>query len=125
MGLLDPAVRPLRALLGGAEREVERTLPVLEIEDIQKQILDGVGAMRRATESIDSHVQAVDTLASAVPTLTAAVQALTAQLAALSEALAPMIAAEHEVAKVERRAARLGDLLGHHPRDPGSELPRD
>ena len=125
MGLLDPAVRPLQALLGGAEREVESTLPVREIEDIQKQILDGVGAMRRATESIDSHVQAVDTLASALPTLTAAVQALTAQLAALSEALAPMIAAEHEVEKVERSAARLGDLLGHHSRDRGSESPQD
>jgi hypothetical protein len=125
MGLLDTALRPLQALLGGAEREVERTLPVLDIEDIQKQILDGVGAMRRATESIDSHVQAIDTLASALPTLTAAVQALTAQLATLSEALAPMIAAEHEVARVERRAARIGDLLGHHPRDPGSEAPQD
>jgi hypothetical protein len=123
VGLLDAATRPLRALLGSAEHEVEETLPVHEIEDIQKQILEGVGAMRRATESIDSHVAAVDALANSMPTLTAAVEALTAQLALLSEVVAPVSAAEREVADVEHRLARLGGLFGHQPHGSEPEPP--
>ena len=118
MGLTDIAMRPLRVVLGSAEHEVEDVLPVRDIEDIQSQILDGVGALRRATESIESHVAVVEALAATLPVLTAAVQELTAQLAEIVAVLAPVTEAEKEMAKVEHELTRpLGALLGRHHRD--------
>jgi hypothetical protein len=117
VGILGIALRPIRSVIGAAEHEAEVVTPVREIEEIQKQILDGVGAMRRATESIEAHVEVVDTLANTLPTLTAAVQELTEQLAAVVTVLAPLSAAERDVAKVEREFTRLGGLFGvHHGR---------
>jgi chromosome segregation ATPase len=129
MGITDIAMRPLRVLLGSAEHEVEDAMPVREIEEIQTQILDGVGALRRATESIESHVEVVEALATTLPLLTAAVQELTAQLAEIVTVLAPVTEAEQEMAKVEHEFSRIGGLLGHHreqiptPRDPGGSDP--
>jgi chromosome segregation ATPase len=129
MGITDLAMRPLRVLLGSAEHEVEDALPVREIEDIQTQILDGVGALRRATESIESHVEVVDALATTLPVLTAAVQDLTAQLAEIVAVLAPVTEAERDMAKVEHEFSRLGGLLGHRreqaptSQDPGGPDP--
>jgi len=121
VGILDTVFRPVRAVFGVAEHTAEQAMPVREIEDIQKQILEGVGALRHATESIESHVDVVESLAEAVPTLTTAVQSLTLQLAQLVEALAPITAAERGVAQVEHEFSRLGGLFGHEHRRTADE----
>ena len=89
MDIVDLAFKPLRAVVGATEHEVERTLPVKDIEGIQAQILEGVGALGRATESIESHVEVVDTLASSLPELTAAVNALSIAARASSSRFSP------------------------------------
>jgi len=121
MGLLDAALSPLRSVIGAAEHDAERALPVRDIEEIQKQILEGVNEMRHATESIEAHVEVVEALAAALPVLTAAVVTLSEQLGQLTTMLAPVAAmerdvakTEHEVAKAEHVASRLGGLFGRH-----------
>jgi hypothetical protein len=127
MGITDIAMRPFRVLLGSAEHEVEDALPVREIEEIQTQILDGVGALRRATESIESHVEVVEALATTLPALTAAVQELTIQLGEIVAVLVPVTEAERDMAKVEHEFSRIGGLLGgrHREQTPAQQDPGD
>jgi hypothetical protein len=110
MGLVDRALGPIRSALGTAEHEaeheVERALPVGEVEGIQKQILEGMNALRHTTESIEAHVAVVETLAAALPPMTDAVTALTVRLGELLEVLAPIAAVERELAGAERDVAR-------------------
>ncbi len=123
MGLIDRAFGPLRSVLGnaehGAEREVERVLPVGEVEAIQTQILDGMNAVRRATESIDSHVAVVATLANSLTPMTAALTALTARLGELQEVLAPIAALEREIATAEHDVSRATHLFRRHGQPDG------
>jgi hypothetical protein len=110
VGLLDVALAPLRAVLGGAERETEHLLPVRDIEEIQARVLSTAESIRRATESIESHIQVVEVLASSIPPLTEAVERLTVQLSELNGVLAPMAGVERDVSRLEhlfgRRRAR-------------------
>ena len=130
MGLIDAALSPLRAVLGVAEREAEHVLPVRDIEEIQERVLDGVDAIRKATESVESHVAVLETLATSLPPLTDAVTQLTVQLGELLAVIAPIAAAEREVAKVhqeiekvEGELGRVGHLFGR--RRPGAGGPEE
>lgn len=120
MGLVDLAFGPIRSVLGGAEHEaeheVERVLPVTEVEGIQEQILEGMNALRRATESIAAHVEVVDALAAALPPMTEAVTALTVRLGELMEVLAPIAAVEQELDRAERDVARATHFFKRRPR---------
>ena len=122
MGLVDVALGPIRSVIGTAEHEAEHAMPVRDIEEIQQQILEGVNAMRHATESVEAHIEVVEALAAAVPTLTAAVVSLTEQLGQITRVLAPVAAVEQDFAKTEQEvvraehvASRLGGLFGRHP----------
>jgi hypothetical protein len=119
MGLLDLALAPIRAVLGGAEDEVEHMLPVRDIEHIQARVLETAEAIKGATESIESHVAVIETLATSVQPLTLAVEQLTVQLVELTKLLAPVAAAEREV-------SRVGHLFSRHHDLPASpETPQD
>jgi hypothetical protein len=113
MDILGAAFRPLRAVLGVAEQEAEQVLPVRDIEAIQRRVLDGVEAVRQATESIESHVEVLETLATSLPPLTDAVTQLTVQLGDILTVIAPLAAVERDVARAEhflfRRRGRGGD----------------
>lgn len=109
MDLIGAALSPIRAVLGAAEREAEDVLPVREIEEIQQRVLEGVQAVRSATESIESHVEVLETLATSLPPLTEAVTQLSVQLGEILQVIAPIAAAErgvatlgHDVEKAER-----------------------
>jgi len=115
MGLLDLAFAPVRAVLGVAEREGEKALPVRDIEQIQTKVLETAEAIRLATETIEQHVEVVETLATSVPPLTTAVEQLTLQLVELTKLLAPVAAAERDVARVEGFFSR---RHRHEPADP-------
>jgi hypothetical protein len=108
MGLLDLALAPLRRLAGAVEHEVvERTT-------VDDRILDGVEAVRRATDSIERHVEVIETLATSLPPLTESVTRLTEQLNQLMALTAPLAAAEREVSRLEHLFGR----HRHHPDDP-------
>ncbi len=106
MGLLDLALTPLRMLLGQAEQEAEEVLPVREIEEIQNRVLDTAESIKRATESIESHVLVVESLATSIAPLTEAVADLTRQLAAINEVLAPLAGVERDVTRIEHLLGR-------------------
>src|ERR1700678_4328275 len=116
MGLIDTALSPLRAVLGSVEREAEHAIPVKEIQGIQERVLETGEAIRKATESIEAHVEVLESLASSVPQLTDAVGLLTVQLGGIVEVLKPVAAMEADVAKV-------GHLFGR--RNKGDSAPSD
>jgi hypothetical protein len=117
VGLLQIALAPLRSVLGVAESEAEHVLPVRDIEDIQRRVLEGVEAVRGATESIESHVEVLESLATSLPPLTDAVTQLTVQLGELLTVIAPIAAVERDVARAEHFFTR------HRRRDPGPPAP--
>jgi methyl-accepting chemotaxis protein len=113
MGLIELALAPLRAVIGGAEHEAEHVLPVRDIEEIQARALDTAESIKRATESIESHVRVVETLATSleplaqsIGPLTEAVAALTHELASINEVLAPLAGAERDLTRVEHLFGR-------------------
>ncbi len=95
--MLEFLFRPLRSVLGVAERELET--PIVEAE---REIIAAVEAIQRATESIEHHVEVIEGLATAVGPLTDSVNQLTKTLADVVTLLAPMAEAEHEVDRVKR-----------------------
>lgn len=115
MRLFDLALAPVRYVLGGAEHEAEAVLPVRDIEDIQTRVLDTAESIKRATESIESHVIVVESLATSIGPLTDAVADLTRQLAEINQVLGPL-------AGVERDVSRLEHVFGRRRRQP-RELP--
>ena len=107
--MLEFFFRPLRSVLGAAEHEV--TTP---LEDTEREILDAVEAIHRATDSIEHHVEVIEGLATSVRPLTDSVNHLTATMADLVTLLAPVAKAEHGVERVEH-------LFGHHRHEDAPE----
>jgi hypothetical protein len=104
VNLLDVAFAPLRAVLGGAGREVGTDLR--DIEHIQTRVLDTAESIKRATETIEAHVVVIESLVGAIPPLTQAVVELTRQLAELNQVLAPMAGVERDVSRFEHLFGR-------------------
>jgi hypothetical protein len=105
--------RPLRSVLGIAERQVAAPL-----EETERKIVEAAGAIQRATESIERHVEVVEGLATSVGPLTESVNRLTETMANLVTILGPLAAAEHEVQRAER-------LFGLRRRRKTTEAPAD
>jgi len=105
VGLLDLVLNPIRSVLGSAEREV------MDHTTVDDKLLDGVEAVRRATESIERHVEVVEGLALTLPALTESVTRLTDQLNELLQVIAPIAAVERDVQRVE---GFFGRHLRHH-----------
>jgi hypothetical protein len=120
MRILDIATAPFRLVFGAAEQQVEGAAPMREVEDVEKEIAAAVAALRRASESIESHVAVLEALAGTLPTLTAAVQTLTDELGEIAAVLRPLSAAERDAEKLEREFeheyTRLGGLFGRRSR---------
>jgi phage-related minor tail protein len=95
--MLEFLSRPLRSALGIAEHEMSAPLQAAE-----QEIIEAASAIRRATESIEHHVEVVEGLATSVGPLTESVNQLTATMGDLVTLLAPLARAEHEFQQVER-----------------------
>jgi methyl-accepting chemotaxis protein len=108
--MLDFFIRPIRSMLGSAERDVAES--VHETRDIEANMLGAVRAIEGATESIEKHVAVIETLATSVDPLRASVDRLTDTMQELVAMMAPMATAEHEIHRVGRLFGR------HHPEDP-------
>ncbi len=112
--MLDFVTRPIRAVLGGTERDVAATLH--ETRDIEAGMLGAVDAIENATASIERHVEVIETLATSVDPLRASVDRLTDTMQELVAMMAPMAAAEHEMQRVGRFFGR-----HRHEEHPGDE----
>ena len=113
--MLDFLIRPIQSVLGGAERDVAKT--VHETRDIEANMLGAVRAIEDATESIEKHVAVIETLATSVDPLRASVDRLTDTMQELVAMMAPMETAEHEMHRVGRFFGR------HHHDDSPTEDP--
>jgi hypothetical protein len=122
MDLLNPVLKPVRALLRDES-------PLGDLENIQEHILATGEAIKAATESIEGHVAVLEsltdtlnqtlpalnaTLSSTLPALVAAVEDLAVKLNVVSEALAPVVHAEADLGKV-------GHIFGRHQHDEAAE----
>jgi len=96
-GMLEFVVRPLRSILGVAEHEMASPLA-----DTEREVVEAVNAIRRATESIERHVEVIEGLATAIGPLTESVNQLTRTLADVTALMAPIESAEHEVDRVKQ-----------------------
>jgi uncharacterized protein YoxC len=90
--MLRPVRSVVRVLNEGAVKPLEQT---------ERETLDAVRAIDRATQSIEHHVEVIETLATSVAPLTASVDRLTETMRDLVEVLGPLAAAEHEVHRAE------------------------
>jgi methyl-accepting chemotaxis protein len=106
--MLDFLIRPIRSVLGGAERDAVESLH--ETRDIEANMLGAVRAIENATESIEKHVAVIETLATSVDPLRASVDRLTDTMQELVGMMAPMATAEHEM-------HRVGRFFGRHHHD--------
>src|SRR3954447_7155323 len=106
--MFDFLTSPIRAVLGGTEREVVES--VRETRDIEANVLGAVRAIENATASIEQHVAVIEGLATSIDPLRASVEALTASMQDIVALMAPMAAAEHEV-------HRVGSFFGRHRHD--------
>lgn len=106
--LLNLFFRPVRSALGLAEHEV--TAP---LEETEREIVDAAGAIHRASESIERHVEVIEGLATSVGPLTESVNQLTATMVDLVTLLAPM-------GKAERGVERAEHFFGFHRHDEAS-----
>lgn len=116
--MLDFLIRPIQSVLGGAERDVAKT--VHETRDIEANMLGAVRAIEDATESIEKHVAVIETLATSVDPLRASVDRLTDTMQELVAMMAPMETAEHEMHRVGRFFGR-----HHHDDAPTEDAPAE
>ena len=104
--MLDFLLRPVRSVLGAAEHEIVAP---------EHEILDAVGAIHAATESIERHVATIEGLATAVGPLADSVDRLTATMNELVTMLGPLAGAERSIDRVERRFAFRRHHEPHNP----------
>ena len=94
--MFDFVLRPVRSVVRVLSEDA-----VNPLEQTERETLDAVRAIDRATESIEHHVEVIETLATSVGPLTASVDRLTETMRDLVETLGPLAAAEHELRRAE------------------------
>jgi uncharacterized protein YoxC len=104
--VFDFVVRPVRSVARALNQDALRPL-----EETERETLDAIRAIDRATESIEHHVEVIETLATSVAPLTESVERLNQTVRDLVEVLAPLAAAEHEVQRAERGAEQVEHFL--------------
>lgn len=116
--MLKPARSVFRALNEDALRPLEET---------ERETLDAVKAIDRATVSIEHHVEVIETLATSVGPLTESVDRLNETMRDLVRMLGPLAGAEREVQSVEREAEAAEHFFGFRrhkkPAEPAAETP--
>jgi uncharacterized protein YoxC len=94
--VFDFVLRPVRTVVRVLNEDA-----VNPLEQTERETLEAVKAIDRATESIEHHVEVIETLATSVGPLTASVDRLTETMRELVEVLGPLAAAEHEFHRAE------------------------
>ena len=105
--MFDFLLRPLRSVGRVLNEDAFKPL-----EETERETLDAVRAVDRATQSIEHHVEVIETLATSVAPLTASVDRLNDTMRALVEVLGPIAAAEHEFHRAEHGVEEAEHLFG-------------
>jgi hypothetical protein len=113
--LVGLALWPVRLARRAIENEV--TTP---LEDTENQVLEGVKAIHRASDSIEHHVEVIETLATSVKPLTDSVDAHNATMRDLVGILGPLAAAEHGLAHADEGVVKAERFFGFHRHKPAS-----
>ena len=118
--MLDPLFRPVRAILGFGEQEIERPMVGAEHE-----ILDAVGALHRVAESIEHHVEVIEGLATSIDPLKQSVNDLTETMTELVALIAPMGKAEVGVQHASQEVRHFLGFRRHESAAPAEAPPRE
>lgn len=95
--MFDFVWRPVRSVAQALSQDALKPL-----EETERETLNAIKAIDRATESIEHHVEVIETLATSVGPLTESVDRLNETVRDLVAALAPIVAVEHEVRRAEQ-----------------------
>ena len=111
--MFDFVLKPVRSVVRAANQDALKPLAQTE-----RETLEGVKALERATESIERHVEVIETLATSVGPLTQSVDRLTDTMDELVKMLGPLAGAEHEMQRAEHgvhAAERFFEFGRHKP----------
>jgi hypothetical protein len=104
--VFDFVLRPVRSVARAVNQDALQPL-----EETERETLEAVKAIDRATESIEHHVEVIETLATSVGPLTESVDRLNETVRDLVAVLAPLAAAEHGIEHAEADAQRVEHFL--------------
>jgi uncharacterized protein YoxC len=118
--VFDFVLKPVRSVVRALNEDTVKPL-----EQTERETLDAVKAIDRATASIEHHVEVIETLATSVGPLTTSVDRLTETMRELVEVLGPLAAAEREFHRAEHDAERAEHFLGfrRHRKAPEPDPP--
>jgi hypothetical protein len=119
--VFDFVLRPVRSAARALNEDALKPM-----EETERETLDAVRAIDRATQSIEHHVEVIETLATSVGPLAASVDRLNETMRELAEVLAPLAGAEHGVERAEHRAEHVERFFGFrhkHPDEPEADAP--
>ena len=105
--MFDFVLKPVRSVVRVLNADALRPL-----EETERETLDAVTALERATDSIEHHVEVIETLATSVGPLTESVDRLTDTMQDLVKMLAPIAGAEHEVQRAGQELENAEHFFG-------------
>jgi hypothetical protein len=105
--VFDFVLKPVRSVVRAANQDALK--PLVQTE---RETLEGIEALERATASIEHHVEVIETLATSVGPLTASVDRLTSTMQDLVKMLGPIAAAEQEMQRAEHGVQEAEHFFG-------------
>jgi hypothetical protein len=122
--VFDFVLRPVRSVTRVLNEDALKP-----VEETERETLDAVRAIDRATQSIERHVEVIETLATSVGPLAASVDRLNETMRELVEVLAPLAGAERGFERAEHGAEHVERVFGFrrhtHPDEPEADAPAD
>ena len=100
--LVGVTVRSVFGAPDRAEAEVTRAEALFEPGELEAKLDDALAAIRRASDSLERHVEVLETLSDSLPALTESVTRLSEQLGRVMELTAPLTMAEREASRLDR-----------------------
>lgn len=105
--MFDFVLKPVRSVVRAVNQDALRPL-----EETERDTLEGVQALERATASIERHVEVIESLATSVGPLTESVDRLTDTMQDLVKMLGPIAAMEHEMGRAEHGVQEAEHFFG-------------
>ena len=105
--MFDFVLKPVRSVFRAVNDDALGPL-----EQTERETLEGVKALERATDSIERHVEVIESLATSVGPLTESVDRLTATMQDLVKMLAPISGMENEMERAEHGVQAAEHVFG-------------
>jgi predicted nuclease with TOPRIM domain len=115
---LDFVLKPVRSVVRAVNEDALRPL-----EETERDTLEGVEALERATASLERHVEVIESLATSVGPLTESVDRLTDTMQDLVKMLGPIAEMEREMGRAEHGVEEAEHFFGfrRHKKQPEPE----